>query len=161
MIWDNEKRLSFLFSHFFSVQKFLSYVVERHQEWNEFYVKRVFQCNSNITCFHLCLFLKQIYINTTYSKMVSVMRYLQIKVSWFHSAMVSHRVMGQIGSRVVIERIACEGFQYNWFWVVNSFFFFMWHRWVCFAGKVFSESYSLVHNIKSHSHLNLWFRTEK
>ena len=29
MIWDDEKRLSFLFSHFFSVQKFLSYVVER------------------------------------------------------------------------------------------------------------------------------------
>lgn len=54
--------------------------------------------------------------------MVFIMRYLQIKVSWFHSAMVSHRVTGQIGSRVVIERQANEGFQYNWFWFVNSFF---------------------------------------
>ena len=71
----------------------------------------------------MCSFLKQIYIDTTYSKMVFIMRYLQIKVSWFHSAMVSHRVTGQIGSRVVIKRLACEGFQYNWFWVVNSFFF--------------------------------------
>ena len=43
--------------------------------------------------------------------MVFIMRYLQIKVSIFHSVKVSHRVTAQIGSRVVIERLACEAFQ--------------------------------------------------